>query len=344
MNIIVIGAGAIGGYLGGRLADQHDVTLVGRPRLVNAIRTRGMLIIEPEAEYPVQRISAVDSIEAAFQNDARFDLALFCVKTYATLEAIDLLRPFANRLDRILSLQNGIASEEVLGEALGREKIIAGTILNPISTPEPGLVRLEMRKGGIGLATIGSSPIDPIVTALKSIGLPLRVYADYRSMKWSKLLLNLIGNATSAILDMTTRQTFADRRVFKIEIAALRETLQVMDALSIKPVALPGYPVPLLVFALRRLPLPLLQRAMRPLAAAGRGDKPPSLLMDLAHGKTQSEIDELNGAVARAGKSIGVKTPVNTALTEIVTDLIAGRADRNDWRQQVDTLARRIDN
>jgi 2-dehydropantoate 2-reductase len=344
MNILVIGAGAIGGYLGGRLADQHNVTLVGRPRLVNAIKTHGMLIIEPEAEYPVRRISALDSIEAAFQNEARFDLALFCVKTYDTLEAIDLLRTFAHRIDRILSLQNGVASEDVLGEAFGREKIIAGTILNPISIPEPGLVRLEKRKGGIGLAAVGASSIDPIVTALKSIGLPLRVYADYRSMKWSKLLLNLIGNATSAILDMTTRETFADRRIFKIEIAALRETLQVMAALSIKPVALPGYPVPLLVFALRRLPLPLLQQVMRPLAASGRGDKQPSLLMDLASGKTQSEIEELNGAIVRTGKSIGVKTPVNAALTEILAGLIAGRTDRNDWRRQVDKLARSIDN
>src|SRR3989304_2035542 len=229
MNILVIGAGAIGGYVGGRLADQSDVTLVGGPRLVNAIRTRGLLIIEPEAEYPVQRISAVDSIEAAFQNDARFDLALFCVKTYDTCEAIDLLQPFAHRIDRVLSLQNGVASEDGLSEAFGREKIIAGTILNPISTPEPGLVRLEMRKGGIGLAAVGASSIDPIAAALKSIGLPLRVYADYRSMKWSKLLLNLIGNATSAILDMTTRQTFAGRRVFKIEMGWLGERIRGME-------------------------------------------------------------------------------------------------------------------
>lgn len=333
-----MGAGAIGGYVGGRLADGHAVTLVGRAKLADAVRAHGLKIVEPEATRTVREICAVDSVEAAFQNGARFDLALFCVKTYDTHTAIDQLRPYASRIDGILSFQNGVASEEVLGDAFGREKIVAGTILNPTSVPEPGTVRLEKRKGGIGLAPVETRSIDSIVDALQDTGLQLRTYGDYRSMKWSKLLLNLIGNATSAILDMTTGQTFADRRVFRIEIAALRETIDVMRAMSIQAVALPGYPVPLLDFALRAMPIPLLRAIMQPLAKSGRGDKLPSLLMDLTHGKTKSEIDDLNGAVVRAGSSIGIKTPVNALLTGIVQDLVAGRAKRSIWHRQIDQL------
>jgi 2-dehydropantoate 2-reductase len=157
-------------------------------------------------------------------------------------------------------------------------------------------------------------------------------------MKWSKLLLNLLGNATSAILDMNTLDAFADRRVFAIEVAALREAIAVMAALKIKAVALPGYPVPLLMFALRYLPLAVLQPILRRMARSGRGEKLPSLLIDLNAGRPQSEIDALNGAVSGASQSIGVKTPVNDALTSIVRDLVAGSVDRSEWRQQVDRL------
>ncbi len=342
MDILVVGAGAIGGYLGGRLAEQHAVTLVGRAKLVEAVRARGLRIIEPTTQYAPRHIVAVDSMAAAFHNNARFDLALFCVKTYDTTEAIDLMRPCAERIDRILSLQNGVTNEELLGEAFGRDKIVAGTILNPISTPEPGVVRLEQYKGGIGVASVGTREIDSIADVLRTMGLPLRIYDNYRSMKWSKLLLNLLGNATSAILDMNTLEAFADRRVFAIEIAALREAIDVMRALSIKPVALPGYPVPWLVFGVRFMPVPLLNVIMRPLAQSGRGEKLPSLLMDLNSGKTKSEIDDLNGAIVQAGRSIGVKTPINETLVNIVRDLAAGRADRAVWRRQVANLAKAL--
>jgi 2-dehydropantoate 2-reductase len=214
-----------------------------------------------------------------------------------------------------LTPQNGVATEELLGQLFGREKIIAGTVLNPISIPEVGTVRLEMRKGGLGLAPIDPAcPSGPVVDAIASIGLPLRVYANYRAMKWSKLLLNLLGNATSAILDMNTLDAFADRRVFAIEVAALREAIAVMDALNIKAVTLPGYPVTWLVFAIRYLPLAILQPIMRRMAKSGRGEKLPSLLIDLNAGRPKSEIDALNGAVSEASQSIGVKTPARSSI------------------------------
>ena len=348
MNILIIGAGAIGGYLGGKLAAQHSVTIYDRARLVDAIRARGLRIIEPEGEATVTNLSAFTSLEEVFAHTPHFDLALCCVKAYDTAEAIAPLRPYADRIAMWLTPQNGVANEELLGQLFGREKVIAGTVLNPISIPEVGAVRLEMRKGGLGLAPIepahpthalaGSARVGPVVDAIGSIGLPLRVYADYRGMKWSKLLLNLLGNATSAILDMNTLEAFADRRVFAIEVAALREAIAVMDALKVKAVTLPGYPVPLLVLALRHLPLAVLQPVLRRMAKSGRGAKLPSLLIDLNAGRPKSEIDDLNGAVSAASQPSGVKTPVNDALTATVRDLVSGKTDRAAWRRQIDRL------
>lgn len=339
MNILIIGAGAIGGYLGGKLAAHHTVTIYDRARLVEAVTTRGLHIIEPEGAYPVTNLNAFTSLDEVFAHTPRFDLALCCVKAYDTAEAVAPLRPYADRIERWLTPQNGVANEEVLGQLFGREKIISGTVLNPISIPEVGTVRLEKRKGGLGLAPIDPArPIGPVADVIASIGLPLRVYADYRAMKWSKLLLNLLGNATSAILDMNTLDAFADRRVFALEVAALREAIAVMDARHIKAVDLPGYPVTLLVWALRYLPLALLQPIMRRMARSGRGEKLPSLLIDLNAGRPQSEIDALNGAVSEASQSIGLKTPVNDALTKTVRELVDGQVDRAAWRQQVDRL------
>jgi len=173
---------------------------------------------------------------------------------------------------------------------------------------------------------------------LRQAGFVVRLYTDARSMKWSKLLLNLIGNATSAILDLNTMQVFADKRLFSIEMASLREAMKVARAQGIRFVGLPGYPVPLLAAAARLLPLPLLQPLLIPLVAKGRGSKMPSLHIDLANGKRRSEIDELNGAVARIGAQLSIPTPANGFLLETFKALQSGRVDRSEWRHRADRL------
>ncbi len=337
MNVLVIGAGAIGGFIGGKLAAQHDVTLFDRAPLVDVVRSRGLRVIEPETETRVTNLAASTSLDEIFAQTSRFNLAILCVKAFDTSTAIQALRPYADRIDRFLTPQNGVLNEDLLGVAFGRSAIISGTVLNPIAVPEIGVVRLEKAGRGIGLSPVEGS-IGACVDVIRTTQLPVRTYADYRAMKWSKLILNLIGNATSAILDMPTRETFADKRVFKIEVAMLREALAVMRAQSIGTVDLPGSPVRLLAFGIRFAPLFLLQRILQPMVAGGRGDKPPSLLVDIRSGKTQSEIDELNGAIVRAAKSIGLKTPVNAALVGILHDLLEGKADRTEWRRNVDRL------
>jgi 2-dehydropantoate 2-reductase len=342
MNILIVGAGAIGGFIGGQLAAQHNVTLFDRAPLVDAVRVRGLRIITPESEHTVTNLAAFTSLEDIFARRERthtphFDLVLVCVKAFDTSNAIELLRPYADRIDRFLTPQNGIDNEDLLGAAFGRTKIISGTVLNPIAVPEIGVVRLEKTGRGIGLAPVEGS-IDRYVDVIRATQLPVRTYADYRAMKWSKLILNLIGNATSAILDMPTRETFADRRVFQIEVTMLREALAVMRAQSIGAVNLPGSPVRLLAFGLRSAPQFILQRILQPMVGGGRGDKPPSLLVDMRSGKMQSEIDALNGAIVQAGKAIGVPTPVNAALVGIVHDLLEGKADRAQWRRNIDQL------
>ena len=139
-------------------------------------------------------------------------------------------------------------------------------------------------------------------------------------MKWSKMLTNLLANPTSAILDMTAGEVFADSRLYSLEIEMLKECLAVMEAQGIAVVDLPGTPVRALAYA-TRLPLwlskPLLGRA----AGAGRGGKMPSFHIDLHSGRGKSEVEYLHGAVVRAGEKFRVPTPVNRVLTETLLAL-----------------------
>jgi len=339
LRIVVIGAGAIGGWVGGRLAlAGQSVTLVGRSRLADAVAAGGLCLRSPDGETAAHDLRVATSVaEAALYGP--FDLAVFSVKTYDTaaalaeMQATDLGRPV------ILSLQNGVRSEELLAAVFGLERVVAGTILNPISTPQAGVVVLEKWKGGIGLAPVApGASVSQWVHVFDKAVLPTRAYTDYRAMKWSKLLLNLIGNASAAILDTNSAEVYANRRLLRLEIEMLRETVQVMQRLRVKPVALPGYPLPWLAWGVRWAPWFLAGPVLRRMVAGGRGAKPPSLLLALRQDRRRSEIDDLNGAVVRAGEQVGLPTPVNRALTEIFARLTEGRIGWENVRQQPGVL------
>lgn len=346
MRVLVIGAGAIGGWVGGRLAaGGHQLTLLGRAALAQAVEKRGLRLLTPDDEIVLRDVRVITRLaEAAAYGP--FDLALFSVKTYDTDATIaemqaelESVQGNSQNLPAIISLQNGVRSEETLAAIFGPDKVIAGTQLNPISTPEAGIVMLEKWKGGIGLAPLTpGTPIDLWVQVFDRAVLPTRAYADYRAMKWSKLMLNLIGNASAAILDMSTVEVFADLRLFELEIEMLRECADVMRRLGVRPVGLPGYPVSLLAWGVRYAPLFVLRPILRKLVAGGRGNKPPSLLLDLRRAKGRSEVGDLNGAVVRAGAQVGVPTPINRALTETLTGLTEGRLDWADVHCQPGVL------
>jgi 2-dehydropantoate 2-reductase len=140
-------------------------------------------------------------------------------------------------------------------------------------------------------------------------------------MKWSKAMLNMVGNATAAILNRHPKIVYDYGPTFRLEMAMIKEMVKVMDKRSIKTVALPGASARKLVLAVLWLPEVILQPVLTRIVAQGRGDKLPSFQLDLTAGKTDSEVLFHNGAVAEAGRSLGVPTPVNAALNDILLKL-----------------------
>src|SRR5215212_8272528 len=228
------------------------------------------------------------------------------------------MKPFADKMPPFLCLSNGVSNEPAIAAALGKEKVIYGTVTTAIGRRGPGDVVLE-RLRGVGVAK-GHLLSEKLNQVLNSAYLNSQLFESADSMKWSKMLTNLIANPTSAILDMTASEVFANRDLYKLEIDMLRECLAVMEAQGIEVVDLPGTPVRALAFA-TTLPLWLSKPFLSRAAGAGRGSKMPSFHIDLHMGRGKSEVEYLHGAVVHAGEKFNVPTPINKALTETLMAL-----------------------
>ena len=229
----------------------------------------------------------------------------------------------------VLAVGNGVGADEVLRDARSGS-ILAGSLTTAIELdPATGTVHRRSR-GGLGLAIVravdgGSAALpanralDALAASFASGGLRVRRLDDAVAMRWSKLLANLLGNATCAILDLEPAEVYRVPRLFDVERRQLREALAVMRGLHVSPVALPGADVRPLALA-ARLPAALVRPVMLRMIGGGRGGKSPSLRLHLQAGAGPSEVEWLNGAVARAAVRAGRRAPVNARLAELVEE------------------------
>ena len=335
MRFLFLGAGAIGTYVGGSLAAAgEDVAFIERPDTAEVIAARGLRVRTAETTRVVTGATMyADAAEALAAGP--YDIGVFALTSFDTQTALDELVATGHEVPSILSLQNGVDNEPAIAATLGSDRVLAGTVATAVSKPGVGEV-IEEKHRGIGVA-LGHPLSEPLVDALNRAGLSGRAFDDAGSMKWSKLLTNLTGNATSAILDRTVAELFADKRSYRLEVAVLAECLAVMKALGHRVVDLPGTPVRALALA-TRLPRLIAQPALTRALGSGRGDKMPSFHIDLHGGRGRTEVAFLNGAVARHGAQAGVPTPVNALLTTTLEALSAGELPVDSYRHNPDAL------
>lgn len=340
LSVLSFGAGAIGTYIGGSLAlHGHRVVFLERPEVAAEVIERGLRLNLGGQEQRFPKPELALTLDQALTSGP-FDVALFALKSFDTAAALNDLTPYRGSIPPILCLQNGVENEPAIAAAVGAEKVIAGTVTSAIGRRAAGDILLE-RLRGVGVW--GGHPLsERLVSAMNEAGLKARLFPNAAEMKWSKMLTNLLANATSAILDMTPAEIFANPALYELEIQQLREALRVMKAQGIRPVDLPGTPARLLAFGVQRLPAaisrPLLGRA----AGGGRGGKMPSFHIDLHSGRGKSEVDYLNGAVVRFGEKFGIPTPVNRLLTETLLALAEGRFTIDTFARNPDRLLEKV--
>lgn len=301
MRIVVIGAGAMGGLIGTRLAvTGHHVTLYDTwDEHVAAIERSGILITEYDDSILRFRIPATTTPPAL---DA-VDLVLVFVKSYHTASA---LRPFAARLPAdtfVLSLQNGLGNLDLIRAALpGHERIILGTTAHGAALLGPG----RLRHTGKGATMIGDPAqpgnrrfdLTPISRALTRAGFETTVAENIHTAIWDKLIVNVAINALTALTGLRNGELLDDPELQPVIAQLVDESVNVMRAAGV-PVGTHDH----LAYA---------RKVMRDTAT-----NYSSMLQDVRNGR-RTEIDSINGAVTRLGAELGVATPLNRLLTVLV--------------------------
>lgn len=285
MDVVVFGAGSLGSLVGGLLAADHDVTLVGRDPHISAVQDGGLQLTGAfEREV---------TLKARYEPPADADLAIVTVKSFDTETAAATLAPVD--LEVALSLQNGMGNEETLGDALSCP-ILAGTCTYGARLPEPGVIECT----GLGDIVLGphqggtSTIADQVGDAFATSGFDVSVAADMPARLWEKLAVNAGINATTALARIPNGG-LVDGAAGSVAAAAAKETARVAQAHGID--------------------LPEAQAVDRTEAvAAATAANTSSMHQDVLAGK-RTEIDAINGyVVAQASEPV----PVNETLTSLV--------------------------
>ena len=332
MNILVYGSGAVGRYLAAHLSKtgQH-VVLISRsntPQLNEA----GITVLKDQGSTVRVQPLAVPSLRQALikadEIDKPFDYILITTKSYDIPDVINQIAAYIPNPPPIITMQNGIDIELALTNQFGADKIIAGSLTIPVSYNHNLDIVEERSDRGVCFASVEKSKNHlPVVKMFKQSGLTVESIADYESLKWSKALTNMIGNATSAIINRHPGVLYKYKPIFQLEMRMLNEALAVMKAKKIKVIDLPGTSVKRLVFGMRWLPQNWLHSILTRQVAKGRGDKMPSFQIDLAAGKQKNEVLYHNGAVNRIGREMGIPTYINAALTDTLLGIAYGEID-----------------
>ncbi len=332
-RFLVFGAGAIGTYIGGSLAMHgHQVLFLEKEGDIPRLKQQGLHMTLGDNDHHITRADFASGLEILSKRT--FELAILALKTYHLDAILPELIDQKDHLPPLLCLQNGVNSEKKLARALGDHAVIPGTVTSAVDRLGKGRIVVQRSRGmGIARSHPKSNEFQKI---FKEAGLNCIVYAKADGMKWSKLIINLLGNASSAILDLTPSAIYAHPDLYQVELEQIREALRVMGKQRIPTVKLPGIPVNLLAAVVRTLPGAISQPLLSSIIGKGRGEKMPSFHIDLYSGKGLSEIEDLNGAVVQAGERCGVPTPINRFLTSRLMGLISGEFPLKRYHNNVD--------
>ena len=342
MNFIVVGAGSIGCYVGGRLAASGaSVWFVGRPRVTEVLAREGLQVSDLEgyaARIAPGQLRLADRLADAWA-EARSEVAgmarpdvsavaqpatsvippgspgvtyvLLAVKGGATATAAAEIAEVCAARTPVVSLQNGVENVARIRAAAPDVQVIAGMVPYNVVALQPS----KVHRGTMGpLVFEDSEASRALVPVFEAAGLPVRLSADMRAVQWGKLLLNL-NNPVNALSDLPLREQLLDRDFRRVLAALQTEALQVLRQAGITPAKVASV-APHVLPRVLRLPDWLFRRvAARMLRMDAQARS--SMWEDLQQGRG-TEIDDLCGAVVRLARQHGTGAPLNEAMGQII--------------------------
>ncbi|HET9821147.1 MAG TPA: 2-dehydropantoate 2-reductase [Burkholderiaceae bacterium] len=331
--LLVMGAGSVGCYVGGRLqAAGVDVTYVGRPRVLDALRANGLTLEAldaPAVHLPARELRLTDGVPSG----ARPALVICSVKSGGTAAAAAALEQALPPGTPVLSLQNGVATVEALQRAAPALVPVAGMV--PFNVAQIGAGRYRRATSG-RLASADHPAMQAWQPVFERAGLPLDLHANMRPVQWAKLLLNL-NNPVNALSGLPLREELLDRGYRKVLAALFEEALGVLAAARIEPAPLLPLPMAWLP-RLLRLPTPLFRIAASRMLQIDPQAR-SSMADDLALGRS-TEIDALCGEIVRLAAGVSRGAPLNERMSALV---LAQSAHPRRWdsKQLRAAMARR---
>lgn len=297
MRIAVVGAGAMGCIFGGTLsAAGHDVTLIDVwAEHVQALNERGLKLtgVSGERTIPVRAVTSPEGLPVQ-------DLVIIFVKSSFTETAVRQAAGLIGPETAVLTLQNGLGNAEKIGALVGREKVVAGVTSHGGTMLGPG----EVRHAGRGETVLGeltgelTPRVEKLAQTFTAAGLEARSVESVDSLVWSKLLVNVGINALTAILRVTNGELTKHPETRELVAMAVEEGARVAAAKGIKlihddPVA----------------------NCLK--VAELTGPNLSSMHQDV-RARRQTEVDVINGAIVAEGEKLGIPTPVNKVLTNLI--------------------------
>jgi 2-dehydropantoate 2-reductase len=304
MNVLIMGAGSVGSVVGGLMAKAgHTVTLVGREAHMAAINNAGLHISGIWGEHHVGTLHTATSL-ARVNGD--FDLIVVAVKAYDTRTAAGSIKPFVKQNTLVCSYQNGLGNAETLAEVLGWDHILDARVIYGVWMPKPGHAEVTVTADATALGcyreAVPKERVEEIAKAMDDAGIPTHATDSIATFLWAKVAYNCSLNPMSALLDvpygglLETEHTQAIMREVVQELYAVGHA----EGVDLEPHTADAY----------------IDRLFTYLIPTTAGHY-ASMREDFRR-QRRTEIDALNGAIARLGQKHAIPTPTNLTLTRLV--------------------------
>jgi len=304
MKIAVMGTGGVGGYFGGQLAAAGlDVHFIARGAHLAALRAHGLQILSPGGDQLVRPVQAGDDPSEI----GPVDVVLFATKLWDVESAGDLCGPLLGPDTAVISLLNGIDSEERLIPILGLGHVVGGVAYISAGIAEPGVIQHFAISPAIAFGELDgrrSARLDAFDEAARAAGLDARYSDEIERLIWDKFVFLAAMAGVTALSRQALGPIRQDPDLRWLLGAAIDEVLAVARAKGV-------------ACGVERGQLMQMVDGMAPGAKA-------SMLMDLEKGN-RLEVAWLSGAVARLGDSLGVPTPVHRTIFAALKPFAAGR-------------------
>ena len=291
MKIAIVGAGGLGGFFGGKLAQAgHDVWFIARGQQLAALKTSGLRLQGPDPEIVISHPNATEMPAEI----GAVDLVLFCVKLYDVEPAAALIKPILTDATAVISVLNGIDGPQRLATALETGTVFSGAARISAKIKAPGVISYlgsgDRHKLTFGHPSRNDHPIlVPFIKACRGAGFAAELAADIDEMLWDKLAQLAQVAALTTLGRIPMEVAMQDPLLFDIGKRVLQEIAAVARA---KNVAIN----------------PNLVQAKLDIAANYPPNLYASMYHDLAAGK-KIEVEGIFGYVAKTGQRLGIPTP-----------------------------------